>query len=186
MARFTRIAPGAIAAGCALLLAGCQPGREAPRPGPPLPGPTVRPPATGPAAAASARAYIATAASIDLFEIQSSQMVLSRSRHVANREFAEMMIRAHNGTSAQLSMAGRRLNLLPSATMQPRHEAMLAELSSSANFDATFRRMQIAVHEEALRLHSNYAERGASPTLRPVAANAVPIIRRHLRLLDSM
>ena len=168
----------------ALTVTACQPSGEAPRPRPRPPGPIIPPPRLGPAV--SDAAYMASAASIDLFEIQSSQMVLSRSRHVANREFAEMMIRAHNGTSAQLSMAGRRLNLLPPATMQPRHEAMLAELSSSGNFDTTFRRLQIAVHEEALRLHSNYAERGASPTLRPVAANAVPIVGRHLRMLRMM
>lgn len=168
-----------------LMVAGCQPSDRPPSPRPRPPGPIVQPPAPA-TTAASAAAFIATAASIDLFEIQSSQMLLGRSQHVANREFAEMMIRAHNGTSAQLSFAGRRLNLLPPATMQARHEAMLAELASSANFDATFRRLQIAAHEEALRLHSNYAARGTSPTLRPVAANAVPIIRRHLRMLQAM
>jgi putative membrane protein len=181
-----RFGAAAIFAGVAVLMvAGCQTSEQVSRPRPRPPGPIVQPP--GPAEAmASAAAYIATAASIDLFEIQSSQLVLSRSRHVANREFAEMMIRAHNGTSAQLSMAGRRLNLLPPAIMQPRHQAMLAELSASGNFDATYRRQQIAVHQEALRLHSNYAQRGASPTLRPVAANAVPIVSRHLRMLGYM
>ena len=181
-----RFGAAAIFAGAAVLMvAGCQSGEQAPRPGPRPPGPVLQPPGAA-ETAASAAAYIATAASIDLFEIQSSQMVLSRSRHVANREFAEMMIRAHNGTSAQLSFAGRRLNLLPPATMQPRHQAMLAELSASGSFDATFRRQQIIVHQEALRLHSNYAQSGASPTLRPVAANAVPIVSRHLRILRSM
>lgn len=181
----TRYGLGAIGICLALMVAGCQPSERAPSPRPRPPGAIVQPPSPA-ATAASAAAYIAAAASIDLFEIQSSQLVLSRSQHVANREFAEMMIRAHNGTSAQLSFAGRRLNLLPPAAMQPRHEAMLAELSASANFDATFRRQQIAVHEEALRLHGNYARAGASPTLRPVAANAVPIIERHLRMLRMM
>ncbi len=181
-----RFGPRAMVAGLAMLIvAGCQSGEQMPTPRPRPPGPVLQPPSAA-ATAASAAAYMATAASIDLFEIQSSQLVLGRSRHVANREFAEMMIRAHNGTSAQLSFAGRRLNLLPPATMQRHHEAMLAELSSSGNFDATFRRQQIAVHQEALRLHSGYARSGASPTLRPVAANAVPIVSRHLRMLSAM
>jgi len=173
------------AGGAMLMVAGCQtsepPSGPRARPRGPI---IIQPPQLG--HTVSAAAYIATAASIDLFEIQSSQLVLSRSRHVANREFAEMMVRAHNGTSAQLSMAGRRLNLLPPATLLPKHQAMLSELSGSAEFDATYRRQQIAVHQEALRLHSNYAQRGGSPTLRPVAANAVPIVSRHLRVLRSM
>ena len=97
-----------------------------------------------------------------------------------------MMIRAHTGTSAQLSFAGRRLNLLPATVMQPRHRAMIGQLSASGDFDAAYRRQQLAAHEDALRLHSGYAARGRSPTLRPVAANAVPIIRRHLALLRRM
>ena len=176
-----RFGAAAIATGVAvLMLAGCQPSERAPRPRPP--GPIVQPP--GPAA--SAAEYMASAASIDLFEIQSSQIALSRARNAFHRNFASMMISAHQGTSAQLSFAGRRLNLLPSATMLPRHQAMLAELSASADFDATYHRQQIAVHEEALRLHSSYARNGASPTLRPVAANAAPIVRRHLEMMRAM
>jgi putative membrane protein len=143
MSRTDRFAPlsprvsGALVAGLAVLaVAGCQTGDRAPspRPGPRVPRPPVRPPGT---AVASAAAYLATAASIDLFEIQSSQMALTRSRVARHREFAAMMIRAHNGTSAQLSLAGRRLDLLPAASLLPRHEAMIAELSASGDFDST-------------------------------------------------
>jgi putative membrane protein len=129
---------------------------------------------------------MAAAASIDLFEIQSSQLALTRSSVARHRDFATMMIRAHNGTSAQLSLAGRRLNLLPPATLQPRHQAMIAELAASSDFDAVYHRQQIAVHEAALRLHGDFAARGASPTLRPVARNAVPIVRRHLEMMRAM
>jgi putative membrane protein len=181
MARMHRFAPAAIFTSLAILaVAGCQPGEQAPRPRPP--GPVVRPPG----AAISAAAYVATAASIDLFEIQSSQLALSRALHPRHREFAAMMIRAHRGTSAQLSFAGRRLNLLPHPLLLPRHQAMLSELSASSDFDGTYHRQQIAIHEEALRLHSAYAGRGTSPTLRPVAANAVPIVRRHLEMMRAM
>lgn len=185
MARFHRFGPAAVLAGLTVLaVAGCQPSDQTPRPAPRPPGPIVQPPRLG--TTVSAAAYMASAASVDLFEIQSSQMALTRSRHAFHRNFASMMIGAHNGTSAQLSLAGRRLNLLPPATLLPRHQAMLAELSASADFDATYHRQQIAVHEEALRLHGNYARSGASPTLRPVAANAVPIVRRHLEMMRAM
>ncbi|MGI8611273.1 MAG: DUF4142 domain-containing protein [Sphingomicrobium sp.] len=124
--------------------------------------------------------YMAMASSIDLYEIRSSELALARARNPRHRDFARMMIAGHTGTSAQLSLAGRRLNLLPSASLLPRHQAMLDELSASSDFDATFRRQQIAVHQAALKLHSDFAARGESATLRPVAKNAVPIIRRHL------
>jgi putative membrane protein len=96
------------------------------------------------------------------------------------------MIAEHKGTSAQLSLAGRRLNLLPSATLLPRHQAMMDELSASGDFDAIYHRQQIAVHQAAVKLHSDFAARGESATLRPVAKNAAAIVRRHLDMMRRM
>ena len=137
-------------------------------------------------AAPSNAAYVATAASIDLFEIQTAELARHRSSRAATREFAAMMIAAHRGTSAQLSLAGRRLNLLPSAKLNARHQRMLQELSSTPNFDAAYRRQQATVHQEAFSLHSNYAASGSSPTLRPVAIRMKPIIERHMRMLRHL
>ena len=128
-------------------------------------------------------AYVATASSIDLYEIRSSEMALERSSNAAIREFATMMIQAHKGTSAQLSLAGRRLNLLPSATLSPQHQAMIDALNGSGSFDAMYRQRQTTVHQQAVALHSAYASRGTSPTLRPVAAAILPIVERHQRMI---
>jgi putative membrane protein len=129
---------------------------------------------------------VARAGSIDLFEIRSAELALTRSTDPRLREFAREMMRDHQGTSGQLSLAGRRLNLLPSATLRPEHEAMIRELLASADFDRLYWRQQLTVHEQALALHSTYAARGSSPTLRPVAAAAVPIVRRHIDELRAM
>lgn len=169
---------------CAIVLAGCA--RQQP---PPVaqPRPTVPVPPQPPApSAAGAAAYVAAASSLDLFEIRSSELALERSSSLRIREFAAMMISAHKGTSAQLSFAGRRLNLLPSAKLSARHAAMLDALQTAADFDARYRQLQAAAHQEALKLHSDYAARGTSPTLRPVAAAARPIIERHVRLLGYL
>jgi putative membrane protein len=123
---------------------------------------------------------MAAASSIDLYEIRSSELALTRSANPRLRDFARTMISDHQGTSAQLSFAGRRLNLLPSASLLPAHQAMFDELSASSDFDATYNRQQAAVHEAALKLHSAFAARGESPTLQAVARNAAPIERRHL------
>ena len=108
---------------------------------------------------------------------------MQRSSNGRVREFAAMMISAHKGTSAQLSFAGRRLNLLPSATLDAKRQAMFDSLQAAANFDGLYRQQQLTVHQDALALHRNYASRGTSPTLRPVALAMMPIVERHLRLI---
>jgi putative membrane protein len=173
-----RFAPIALAGLALLALGGCATG-EAPREG--ARGSAARPPIViRPLFPAD---YMAAASSIDLYEIRSAELALTRSANPRLRDFARTMISDHQGTSAQLSFAGRRLNLLPSASLLPAHQAMFDELSASSDFDATYNRQQVAVHEAALKLHSAFAARGESPTLRAVARNAAPIERRHLDML---
>jgi len=135
------------------------------------------------APAVSAATFVAENASFDLFVIRSSELALQRSQSGRVRDFAAQMIDAHKGTSAQLSLEGRRLNLLPSAILRPSEEAMLDGLQSSSRFDVDYVRDQRLVHQQQVTLDAAYAARGASPTLRPVAAAALPIEQRHLRLI---
>jgi len=113
-------------------------------------------------------------------------VALAQGRGARLREAATAMAADHGGTSGQLSFAGRRLNLLPSATMMPRHQAMLDELRSAGDFDMAFKRLMIGVHEQGIRIHGDFAVAGSSPTLRPVAELAFPAMRRHLEMLRGL
>lgn len=131
----------------------------------------------------SAAAYVATASSIDLYQMKAAQLALQRSQDPANRAFAQHALSAHQGTSAQLSYAGRRLNLLPTATLSAEHQAMLDALAATGDFDNVYRAQQNIVLQEGVKLHSSYAKAGQSPTLRPVAANAESVMRANLNAL---
>jgi predicted outer membrane protein len=149
------------------------PPSEGRRPPPPVPqGPAV-----------TEAAFVADNGSIELFVIRSSELALQRSSSARVRDFAATMIEDHKGTSAQLSLEGRRLNLLPSTTLKPSEQAMLESLVVSSRFDADYVHDQRLVHEQAVALDASYAANGHSPTLRPFAAAALPIEQRHLRLL---
>lgn len=169
------------AVGGAIVLGGC------------LGGGASRPAATPAAASAafaspaviSTAAYVAAASSIDLFQMRSAELALQRAQDPANRAFAERMFNAHRGTSAQLSMAGRRLNLLPSASLDPEHQAMFDALTATSDFDNTYRAQQKIVIEEALNLHGSFAASGSSPTLKPVAQNAEAVMRANLQALRA-
>jgi len=164
-----------------LSVAACAREQAPPPPAYPYPPGTVRPPSGG--RAVSAADFVGINGSIDLFVIRSSELALQRSSSRRIRDFASQMIEDHKGTSGQLSFAGRRLNLLPSATLRPPEQSMLDSLGSSSQFDAEYVRDQRAVHRQAVAIDSGYASRGASPTLRPVAAAALPIEQRHLRMI---
>ena len=155
------------------------------RPAPPPPvserGPYPRPSPSRPAA--SDADFVYENGSIDLFVIRASELALQRSTSARIRDFAQTMIEDHKGTGAQLSQEGRRLNLLPSATLRPSEQAMFDSLTSSSQFDADYVRDQRIVHQRAIALNSAYAAGGTSPTLRPLAATTLPIEQRHMRLI---
>lgn len=169
-----------LAGGLALTLVGCV-GTGASRPAA-----APRPPVVVRGIPIPASTYVAMASSIDLYEIRAAQLAQTRAQNGNLRLFAGAMISAHQGLAAQLSLAGRRLNLLPSAQLLPEHQRMIDTLESTSDFDATYRSQQIQVHEQSSKLHSDFESRGESPTLRPVAANAAPIERDHLDRLGRL
>ena len=138
------------------------------------------------AALNSPERFVNLASSNALFSIQASEMAVSRVSDYRLRAAADGIAHDQLGISAQVSFAGRRLNLLPSAALAPRHRAMLDELRGVANFDATYKRHMTEVLGDALALHRAYAVRGSSPTLRPVAAMAVPILGREVSSLRRL
>jgi len=167
------------------LIAGCA-SSEQPRSAAPPPNARSTMPRPIPGVAVTPADYVAQTSSMELFLIGASELALRKSTNARTREFAQIEITAHKGTSAQLSLEGRRLNLLPSATLSPHHQTMLNALEQATNFDALYRLDELNVHQEAEALHSRYAAGGSSPTLRPVAAVILPIMQRHLRMLKYL
>lgn len=153
-----------------LLLAACATQREGPTPPPP----TILPSALAP------DRYLEEASSASLFILKASELAETRASSERVRAFARTARADHDGISAQLSFAGRRVNLLPSATLLPAHAAMLSALEASGSFDAAYTANVRRVLASDAALHAAFARSGSSPTLRPVAAMAAPIVQREL------
>jgi len=162
----------------ALALAGC--GRKEAPPGPPPPRVTVQPPRPS---AVSAATYFNTESSLSLLVVRASELAMQRSANSGTRQIASRLMADHNGIAAQLSMAGRRLNLLPSASLLAPDRIQLDALSSDADFDTAYLRAMKSAVEICGRSHGDYAERGGSPTLRPIARFAATTCQDELRTL---
>lgn len=133
--------------------------------------------------------YTAMAGASDLFEIQSSQVALSRSQNAQVRQFAQMLITHHTQTTAALTAAAAASGMTPPAPMlMPMQQRMMQELQGApaGSFDRVYLRQQVPAHEMALALHQNYAARGDATPLRGAAAAAVPIVQQHLAQARQM
>jgi predicted outer membrane protein len=177
-----RAAPFQIASAglVAMMLAGCGAARQA-----------VAPPAAAPAVvtavplttALSPAAYMQLVASSSLFAVRASELVVERSRDPRLRDVARTIAEDQRGIGAQLNFAGRRLDLLPSATLTDTQAADLDRLRSSRDVDRLYRQVMDKALSRALNAHATFAVRGPSPTLKPVANMAAPATRRNLQQL---
>ncbi|HEY0044722.1 MAG TPA: DUF4142 domain-containing protein [Allosphingosinicella sp.] len=136
-----------------------------------------------------APAYIQTAASSDMFEIQSGQLAMQRACDPAVRSFAQQIVADHTRMSNMMMQTVQANNLpAPPMGLAPHHAEMLQRLQAAPaqGFDAAFRTEQIAAHQEALSLHQSYAAEGDTPPLRTLASQAVPAIEMHLQHAQNL
>lgn len=130
-------------------------------------------------------AYFAAASSAALFAVKSAELAMQRSNDPQVLALARMRKQNGEGIAGQLSFAGRRLDMLPSAQLGPGDQARLDALAASANFDADYLATQDVAVDETLRLHRAYATGGGSPTLRPVAELGADLTAREDAALDD-
>ena len=162
-----------------LVIAGCA-SREAPRPRP-SPPVIVAPPSRP----MGAEEYMKVTSSSALLVVRASELAMKRSTHGSTLQLASRLRRDHMGIASQLNMAGRRLNLLPSASMLKLDQVMFDGLSRASDFDTAYKRTMRSAVENCASSHGSYAQVGGSPTLRPVARFAASACRDELRLFGS-
>jgi putative membrane protein len=137
------------------------------------------------AASTNSMQFVTAAANGNMFEIQSSQLALQKSRNARVRRFAQHMIDEHTRMSTELSTAVRSTgpSLTVPTTMDDRHQSAMQDLQNAnagRDFDRMYLTAQVNAHNEALVVNQNYAQVGDDPALKQLAANAVPVIQDHL------
>jgi putative membrane protein len=158
--------------------------------------PAPRPPQSSPAATAatqsapSAEDFVNKVAISDMFEIQSSQLALSKQPDKDTKPFAQQMVTDHQKTSKELKSlvdGGKVKATLPSG-LDAEHQKMLDDLKSKngKEFDQSYDQIQVKAHQDAVALFSAYAKGGDDPELKKWAAKTLPNLERHLTMAQKL
>jgi putative membrane protein len=142
----------------------------------------------GTAQAAPLSTYVMKAGAGDLYEIMSSKLAL-QSTNPKVKSFASMMVDNHTKSIAVVKAAATRSGLKPkplALTAKQKADIAALKASSGADRDALYLTQQKAAHREALALHKNEAAIGSAAPLKSAAKKIVPIVEKHISLLDSM
>jgi len=124
------------------------------------------------------------AARSDAFEIAAAQLAVKNASSAAVKDFARMMIDAHNQSTAAIKKAAAAATpaVTPNATLTSDQQKDLTELGAltGERFDKDYIDGQVDAHEDALKLMKKYAADGESATLKSAAQDLVPVIEKHL------
>ena len=134
--------------------------------------------------------FVKTVAVSDMFEIQSSKLAAEMSKNAAVQEFAATMIKDHTKTSNELKSLmkqGNAQKALPSQ-LDEKHTQMLNQLKSAsgANFDGSYKQMQVQAHQEAVDLFESYSQKGDNAELRAWAGKTLPALQQHLQHAQNL
>lgn len=138
---------------------------------------------TGTAMAGADQQFVATVAASDAFEIQSSELARTKATSKAVKDFAAMMIDHHTKSSAELKQAalGASPSVPVTAQLTAAQQVDLDALrNAGADFDKVYAQKQVAAHEAARSLLSDYSTTGAPGPLRDFASRTVTVVSGHL------
>lgn len=133
--------------------------------------------------------YVASAVSGDQFEIQSSQLMLQRSKNDDVTRFAKMMVTDHRASTGQMTKAAGQANLVaPRFELMAKHQALLDTLRAAGNnADQVYLEQQRAAHAEAIAMHRSMANNAAAPEqLSALAKELLPKVEAHARMLADI
>lgn len=136
------------------------------------------------AAATPAQAFADKAAKSDAFEIAAARLAETNASSAAVKDFAKKMIAAHTDSTAKIKQAaaGAAPAITPDATLSDDQTQKLADLGKlkGKDFDTAYAAGQVAAHQEALTLMTDYAANGDAPSLKAAAGAIAPVVKDHL------
>ncbi|TPM90584.1 DUF4142 domain-containing protein [Mesorhizobium sp. B2-1-3A] len=138
-------------------------------------------------AADNAQDFVDKAAVGGKFEVDSSQIALSKTQDQSVKDFAQMMIRDHGAANSKLeTVAGEQKLKVPPA-LDAQHQGDLDKLKSAqAPIDPAYVDMQRKAHADAVKLFESYASSGDNAALKTFAQQTVGTLKTHQQMIEKI
>lgn len=147
---------------------------------------TVPLPQTLPSVSAQDQKFVEQAATSDMFEIQSSQLALQRSRNPRTRSYAQRMIDDHTMTSQRLAQLAQANGIMLPTGLGPEQDRALAAIQNTTRiFDSEYFRQQALAHQNAIQTYQTEASSGYNNDVKLFAQQTLPTLQQHLQMAEA-
>ena len=137
----------------------------------------------------SSTTYVMKAGAGDLFERDSSRLVLQSTTNADLKRFAQMMVTDHTNSTADVKKAALKAGVRPKPPkLTPAQTRNLVALRAARgpDRDTLYISQQKMAHQDALALHQNEAANGRAKPLQMTALKIVPVVQHHIEMLNAM
>jgi len=126
--------------------------------------------------------FATTAASSNMFEIQSSELALKQPVRSDVKAFAEQMIKDHTAAGEKMKAAAQKDGVAVPTEMAAKEQTQLKQLQAASGdaFEAAYVTVQTGAHEDAVALFQSFSENGKQSALRTFATATLPTLEMHL------
>lgn len=127
--------------------------------------------------------FVNFAAQTDMTEAHLGQMAEKQSKSSAIQNYAQMLVTDHDQDFGNLHTAAQQANLTVPGSIDAMHNKMMIdplEKLKGAAFDRRFEYEMIRGHEQAIAVYKEEAKAATNPQIQQYAANALPVLQKHL------
>lgn len=131
------------------------------------------------------RAFVNTAAQGGLFEVQSSQIALYKTKDSYVRSIASRMVKEHSAANKELATVAQDKKItLPSET-DPKHKAAIRRMKglSGTAFDKAYIASQETAHAATVKLFQGEIATGLDKDVTAFATKNLPAIEEHTKMI---
>src|SRR5262249_33654763 len=124
----------------------------------------------------------------DATEIEMAQLALQRATNPQVRDFAQRMIDDHTRTTAKLSAIAMTERAQLASAMGQNGQTIVQQLGAlqGADFDRTYMRVQVALHQQMMQLMQSEMQSGKDPRLQAFAGATLPAVQTHLQMAQQI
>lgn len=138
----------------------------------------------------SSKNFVKDASIGNRFEIESSEIALSKSGDEDVKEFAHQMVTDHTKAKAELTATLKTLEATDASpnSLDAEHQSLLNKLKAADgdSFDEMYVAAQVDAHNEAVTLFKKYSLSGDNKDLNSFATKTLPTLQKHQEHINEM
>jgi putative membrane protein len=135
------------------------------------------------------RQFVEKAAIGDMYEIQSSRIVLDKLQNREFQDFARKITDDHTKSSTDLKSIVKGMgNLQVPTQLDDKHKRMVDQLQSASGPDLArqYKSQQIQAHKDAVQLYQDYSKQGDNTRIKQFAETTLPRLQEHQKMAQDL